>query len=444
VAVLVAARRGSGQDRAGQFFAAGALLLTGALAAGMALLARGARPGDGRGMSLWRLGVRGAARRPGRTLAVAAMVAGGCFLVTAVSAFQTGSAPAGGHVAGDMGFSLYGELALPLVHDLNTAEGREQMGVSDTALAGVRVAGLRVHDGDDASCLNLGRALQPGLLGVVPSDFGGATGKALALLEGDSAQSRPAGGDEANHPYRLADGSIPAIGDENTVTWALGKAVGETIDYRDERGRPVKLRIVAVMPACVLQGSLLIGAGNFVEMFPSAAGYRVLLIDCPPERLDVVRGELTAGLEKLGARFTLASQRLAMFSRVENTYLSIFQALGGLGLLLGSAGLGVVVLRNIMERRGELAALRALGFTRRRLRRMLLIEHAWVFVGGLMCGVLAAAVAVWPQLSSAAARPALGLLAALLGAIAVSGFIWIYAAGAWALRGGLLGALRAE
>jgi len=33
-------------------------------------------------------------------------------------------------------------------------------------------------------------------------------------------------------------------------------------------------------------------------------------------------------------------EKLAAFHRVENTYLSTFQALGGLGLLLGTLGLG--------------------------------------------------------------------------------------------------------
>jgi len=44
---------------------------------------------------------------------------------------------------------------------------------------------------------------------------------------------------------------------------------------------------------------------------------------------------------------------------VQNTYLNTFQVLGALGLLLGSAGLGVVVLRNVLERRAELAAMLA-------------------------------------------------------------------------------------
>ena len=55
------------------------------------------------------------------------------------------------------------------------------------------------------------------------------------------------------------------------------------------------------------------------------------------------------------------------FNAVQNTYLGTFQILGGLGLLLGSAGLGIIVLRNVLERRGELGLLLAVGFRPRAL-----------------------------------------------------------------------------
>ena len=38
------------------------------------------------------------------------------------------------------------------------------------------------------------------------------------------------------------------------------------------------------------------------------------------------------------------ADRLANFLSVQNTYLSTFQTLGGLGLLLGTVGLGVVMM----------------------------------------------------------------------------------------------------
>jgi hypothetical protein len=51
---------------------------------------------------------------------------------------------------------------------------------------------------------------------------------------------------------------------------------------------------------------------------------------------------LSRALQDAGLELTPASQRLNEYNAVQNTYLATFQILGGLGLLLGSAGLGVV------------------------------------------------------------------------------------------------------
>ena len=63
---------------------------------------------------------------------------------------------------------------------------------------------------------------------------------------------------------------------------------------------------------------------------------------------------LVAQRRDVGLELTPATKRLAAFNAVQNTYLSTFQILGGLGLVLGSVGLGLVVMRNVFERRGEL------------------------------------------------------------------------------------------
>ena len=75
---------------------------------------------------------------------------------------------------------------------------------------------------------------------------------------------------------------------------------------------------------------------------------------------------------------TPTAERLNAYLAVENTYLSTFQALGGLGLLLGSLGLAVVLLRGVWERRGELALLRGLGFRRTTLGWLILAENAFL------------------------------------------------------------------
>src|SRR5258707_5373736 len=89
-----------------------------------------------------------------------------------------------------------------------------------------------------------------------------------------------------------------------------------------------------------------------------------------------------------------SEQRLQSYLDVENTYRATFQALGGLGLLLGTLGLAVVLVRSVWERRGELALLRALGFRRSALGWLILAENAWLLLLGLAFGCVAAGIAI--------------------------------------------------
>jgi ABC-type antimicrobial peptide transport system permease subunit len=61
-----------------------------------------------------------------------------------------------------------------------------------------------------------------------------------------------------------------------------------------------------------------------------------------------------------------AAERLQSFNEVENTYLDVFTLLGGLGVILGVAGLGILLLRNVRDRKGEIATCLAIGFRRGR------------------------------------------------------------------------------
>jgi len=300
---------------------------------------------------------------------------------------------------------------------------------------------LRVHDGDDASCLNLNRAQTPRLLGVDPEALqrrGAFTFSALA----DPAR--------AGKPWQLleqpgaAAGEVPAVADEATIQWALHKRVGDTVDYTDGRGHPFKARLVGALANSVLQGNLIIDSTAFARRFPDDAGWRMFLIDAPPDAAPRVSALLTRALRDRGLELTPAADRLNAFNAVQNTYLDTFQVLGGLGLLLGSAGLGVVVLRNVLERRGELAVLQAAGFPRRTLRRLVLGEHAALECLGLLVGILAALAAVLPALLSLAAPISYLSLGATLGLVFVSGLLWTWAAARLALRGDLLPALRNE
>ena len=404
------------------FFGAGACLLISGIGFSQWWLARLADRTSTGEAGLVRLGQRNAARRSGRSLTVIGVLASGVFLLVAVNAFHLDSRP---DAPGTGGFALYAQSALPVYDDLNSTAGRVVFGLSQEAMKNVRVVPLRVRDGDEASCLNLNRAQQPRLLGVAPDEFErrGAFGGNWSLL---------------NQP--TSDGAVPVIGDEQTVTWALGKKLGDTLPVLDEHGQTFPIRIVAVLPGSILQGGLVMSEKNFVGKFPSVSGYRIFLLDVPNDRAAAVAEELSRGLQNRGLEVVPAWRRLAELQAVENTYLGIFQALGGLGLLLGSAGLGIVVLRSVLERRGELALMQAVGFDRRTLRHLVLSEHWLLIALGLFIGTGAAIVAVLPE---GAASPG-GLLAATLAGLLACAFACCWLAAWMALRASLLPALRNE
>ena len=179
-------------------------------------------------------------------------------------------------------------------------------------------------------------------------------------------------------------------------------------------------------------------------MNPSESGYHLFLVNSPAEMSDSVNNRLSWSMQDLGIDISSTSERLAAFNEVENTYLSIFLILGGFGMILGTIGLGIIVLRNIMERRGELALLRAVGFNRSSINKMIMAEHILVLLIGTACGFFTAFIAVFPALIiPGGAIPYITVLSTLL-IILLSGIIWIYLATAFAIRGDLLPVLRNE
>jgi len=374
------------------------------------------------------LGVRGCARQRQRSVAVVALLASGAFIIAAIQVFKLDSTRDSGlRSSGTGGFAFIGESSLPIVQDLNTKAGREFFGLDEKSLKDVSVVSLRVHDGDDASCLNLNRAQTPRLLGLNPQELKDrfSVSGPWTLLEKDGEE-------------------VPAMGDDATITWALHKKIGDTVDYTDEHGRPFKVRLVGAVANSILQGSLMVDEKAFVKHFPGEAGFRMFLADAPTNEAASVSAALTRGLRDRGLELTSAAERLNAFNAVQNTFLDTFQVLGGLGLLLGSAGLGVVVLRNVLERRGELALLAAVGFTPRVLLRLVVAEHAVLQALGLALGIGSAVLALLPALLSPSAQISFVSLAAMLVLVFLSGLFWTWAAARLALRGELLPALRNE
>jgi putative ABC transport system permease protein len=433
------------------FFGAGSLLLLCGLGGVALLFRRWQRADAGIDLTIPTLGFRAATRRRNRSLATVSLLACGSFLIVAVGANRLES---GRDVlkrsSGTGGFALLGESSLPIVKDLNSQSGREFYGLAEAAMAGVRVLPFKVRDGDDASCLNLNRPQRPRLLGLRPEMMAERDAFTFAQIADGLSKDRPWLALKRD-PFPVVSGKplqadeVPAIGDAASIRWALRKKVGDTIDYTDERGRGFKLRLVGAVANSILQGNLLIDEAEFVRRFPGETGHRMFLIDIPSNKpLSNLTAILSRSLQDVGLELTPTTARLSALNAVQNTYLSTFQILGGLGLLLGSVGLGVVVLRNVLERRGELALLRAVGYRRRMLHGLVLREHCGLLVLGVGVGMLAALAAVLPVLLAPGAKIHTLALTGTLAGVLATGLLWTWLATRYALRGDLLDGLRNE
>ncbi|MEE3201822.1 MAG: FtsX-like permease family protein [Acidobacteriota bacterium] len=431
----------------GGFFGGGFVLLAAMLVLVWAWLSgRPARHTEGP-WSLSQVGFRNASYRPGRSVLCIALIASASFIIVAVDAFRLeGDGDLLNRSSGTGGYTLLADTLLPVVDDLSTVDGQEQLFIADLfdpgqPLNGIGISRFRVRPGEDASCLNLYQAKDPRVIAPTASFVDEARFSFRASLA-----ETP---DQEVNPWLLlnhefSDGAIPAIADATSLQYALHLSVGDDFVLNRDTDNPITLRIVASLSDSIFQGELLIGEANFDRVFSDYEGYRFFLMDAPLDSQDEVSAALEDRMSDFGFDVVSAAERLAAFHRVNNTYLATFQALGGLGLVLGTFGLGAVLLRNVLERRRELALMRAVGYNAGHLSLMVLAENTFLLFGGLLVGTGCALIAIAPALIERGGDMSMLSLAVLLFIVVAAGLTASIAATIAAIRSPLLSALRAE
>ena len=338
------------------------------------------------------------ARRPTRSLVVVGSLAAGLFLVVSVTAFQK-------HGAGDWqkrsspsgGFAFWIETTTPVHRSSASDSTADILNLGDQRSKLGDILPFRIGSGDDASCFNLNSVTRPRLL---------ATDTTVLEQRGSFTIKSTASGIEPTWKSLREGDTIRAFIDETTLMWVLKKKPGDRIDYTDEQGNTFPLEIAGTLTGSVFQGSFIVDEQRYLERFPSTGGYQLFLADTSND-LTETRNILQRALTDLGATVTTTSERLAAFNSVENTYISIFNVLGGLGVILGAAGLGIVTARNLAERQHEFTQLHQIGISRKIIRSLIIRETRQFILWAIGIGIIAALISVLPAL------PATGLLTTL-------------------------------
>ena len=415
------------------FFIGGALLLTAGLSGIGAVLQRSlVRPARGNFISL---ALRNAAANGGHSMLTVGLLAGATFVLVAVAANTRdySRSDVSRKDSGAGGFNLIATSSVALPCEFSSPEGREKLGFTpeeEAVMHDVKVISFYQSPGDDISCLNPNKPLAPRLLGV-PDEM---------IKRGGFTISGPK---EAN-PWEIFSGkhdekAAPAIADSASAEWTLHIQPGENFIANG-----VPLKLVGLVKQSIFAGDILVPMNTFRSRFPHVTGPGRFLIECPKDREQVVAETLRRALGGAGLEVHTTRETLNALIGVQNTYLSAFLALGGMGLLLGAVGLVTAVLLNALRRRREFALMQAVGIDRAGVVRLLVLEHAGLLLVGIFLGTACALIAVAPELAAAESAVNPVAPAAMIALIMASGYIACLLAAKAAVNAPLLAALREE
>ena len=413
----------SALDNAGLYLSSAALFLAGSLFMVHGMLRNNLLSTKHNIPSIGILAVKNLMRNPARSLSVITLLAAGTFTIMLTGSYRkTYYGTEHLRNSGTGGYTLWAETTSPVPFDLNSTEGQSRLITEKSDdLEGVRFLQFDRLEGDDASCLNLNQAQRPRLLAVNPGVFDSAGAFSFVkLLPGISPE----------HPWKgletsSNDNTYPAFADQTVIQYSLKRNIGDTLVYLNESGKVFRLILAGSLDNSVFQGNILVSDKVFRKQFPSSGGSKTILVDAPVSKQAQIDNVLSQSLIDYGIEITPTSQRLATFNSVENTYLTVFMALSGLGFIIGTIGLGIVLLRNIFERRQELALLLSLGFSRKKIFRMVFTENFLLLVVGFGIGLLAALVGILPSLVSPSFKIQGTWLIILTAGIFLNGLFWI-------------------
>lgn len=100
-----------------------------------------------------------------------------------------------------------------------------------------------------------------------------------------------------------------------------------------------------------------------------------------------VANKLTTVFQDYGLKTVVVSEILGQVMETADRVLLLMQAYLGIGLIVGIAGLAVITIRAVVERRQQIGVLRAIGYTKRMVAASFLLEVSFVAAFGTAIGI---------------------------------------------------------
>ena len=181
----------------------------------------------------------------------------------------------------------------------------------------------------------------------------------------------------------------------------ISAAVGDRVSLVDTDGQALEVTVVGTLDPDLLEANVY--ASHEVSRVldgsePVVSSFHVGIE--PGADADEVARRLNAELVAKGVEAESVSRLVRDAFAQQDGFLSLLRGYLGVGLVIGIAGLGVVMVRAVRERRRVIGTLRAVGVSAMQVRRAFLVEAAFITLPGVLIGVGTGVLSSWQLLSA--------------------------------------------
>lgn len=163
--------------------------------------------------------------------------------------------------------------------------------------------------------------------------------------------------------------------------------IGETLEMFDKDDRLQKKRIIAILDTAYIQGIF-----SYDEFIKQDFGFNTsnyFLVNLNENvNVEDTAKKMESSFLKNGMYVIAVESMVREVIKTMNQFFYLFDAFMGLGLVIGIAGLGIITIRSVHERRQEIGMMRAIGFKRRMIRQSFIIETSMVALIGIVIGTV--------------------------------------------------------
>lgn len=192
-----------------------------------------------------------------------------------------------------------------------------------------------------------------------------------------------------NHSLVIMDGSVVPSQFGATTFAPISLDVGDVIRVRTPFGNETNVTVIGIMDQYFNTGMFC--SHEFLRSFDPLAKDTLLFFETAASS-DVTNADIAKMMERVFIGYGLTTmvvrdtveEAMSMIASV----MQLMEIFLGMGLIVGIAGLGIITIRNVAERRQEIGVMRAIGYQRDMILKAFLLETSFMSLLGIAIGTL--------------------------------------------------------